>query len=237
MQEKFPVFKKKKLRIQKILSSRGYCSRRKAEELIKEGRVKIDGKIATIGDSAREDAGIYIDSKPVGKESKVYLLFNKPLGCVCALRDKKFKTVTDYIKLKQRLFPVGRLDYNTSGLLLLTNDGDFANRIMHPRYEILKTYLVKTNRPVGPKEIARIKGGIYLEDGKTSGLEVKQHSMHLLEVGTHEGRNRIIRRIFDKLGFRVESLKRIRIGNLEIGNLKPAAYRHLREEEKTRIFA
>ena len=125
-------------RVQKLLSNYGYCSRRKAEEIIKQGRVRVNDKLITIGDKASEEDKIYVDDKLVEKEKKVYLMFNKPVKCVTALNDNKFKTVMDYIKIKERVFPIGRLDYLTSGLLLLTNDGDFANKIMHPRYKDIR---------------------------------------------------------------------------------------------------
>ena len=127
-----------KHRIQKLMSNFGYCSRRRAEEIIQENRVKVNGKLITIGDKCKETDRISVDGIPIKKEIKVYLIFNKPPKCVTALKDEKYKTVMDYIKVKERVFPVGRLDFNTSGLLLLTNDGDFANKIMHPSNEIKK---------------------------------------------------------------------------------------------------
>jgi 23S rRNA pseudouridine2605 synthase len=223
-------------RVQKLLSNYGYCSRRKAEQLIKDGRVKVNNRIACLGDNASLDDKIRVDNKPIRKQAKVYLMFNKPLGCVTASTDKKFRTVMDYVKIKERVFPVGRLDYNTSGLLLLTNDGDFANKVMHPRYETKKTYLVEIDRPIDQAEIGLIRNGIYLRDGKTNPAEVKQHSPLLLEVVIHEGRKRIIRRMFKKLRFEVKALKRIKIGGLSLGNLKPGKYSLLSESDKKKIF-
>ena len=135
-------------RVQKLLSNYGYCSRRKAEELIKEGRVRVNSKVITIGDKADLKDKIYVDDKLVGKDKFVYLMFNKPVGCVTALNDKHYKTVMEYIKIQERVFPVGRLDYNTSGLLFLTNDGDFSNKVIHPRYEVEKTYLVTLDEEI-----------------------------------------------------------------------------------------
>lgn len=224
-------------RIQKLLSNSGYCSRRKAEELIKQDRVRVNGRVISIGDKASEDDKIYIDGKPIKKQARTYLMFNKPVGCVTALSDKKFKTVMDYIKLEQRVFPVGRLDYNTSGLLLFTNDGDFANNILHPSYEITKTYLVKTDKPINKQKIVLLEAGIGLKDGKTSPAKVKEHNPTLLEVTIHEGKNRILRRIFKQLGLGVISLKRIKVGNLCVGDLKPGKYRPLTKTDKQRIFA
>lgn len=218
-------------RVQKLLSNYGYCSRRKAEELIKGGHVKVNDKVISIGDKASEDDKIYVDNKLVKKQKKIYLMFNKPVGCVTASRDSVFDTVMDYIDVKERVFPVGRLDYNTSGLLLLTNDGDFANRVMHPRYETKKTYLVGLRSSIDDKQILQIEGGVMLEDGKTSPAKVKKHSPKLLEITIHEGKNRIIKRIFEKLGLKTKFLKRIKIGRLELGNLKEGKYRRLTEKE------
>ena len=222
-------------RVQKLLSNYGYCSRRKAEELIKAGKVKVNSKIISIGDKASEKDKIYVENKLVKKQKKIYLMFNKPIGCVTALHDKQYKTIMDYIKIKERIFPIGRLDYNTSGLLLLTNDGDFANNVMHPRYEVKKTYSVIINKPITHKHIQEIEKGIKLEDGKTSPANIKKISPILLEITIDEGKNRIVRRIFKKLEFKVRSLERIKIGNLKL-NLKSGKYKDLNEKEIDKIF-
>jgi 23S rRNA pseudouridine2605 synthase len=217
-------------RVQKLLSNYGYCSRRKAEELIQQGKVRVNDKVITIGDKAEETDKIYVENILVNKEKKIYLMFNKPLNCVTALHDNQYKTVMDHINIKERIFPIGRLDYNTTGLLLLTNDGDFANRIMHPRYEIKKTYLVKIDKPLKKEDIKQIEQGIRLKDGLTSPSKIKLRNETELEITIHEGKNRIIRRIFDKLGFSVKSLERIRIGGLKL-DIKQGKYRELTEKE------
>lgn len=223
-------------RVQKLLTNYGYCSRRKAEELIKKGRVGVNGRPISLGDKASESDKIQVDGKVIKKQRKVYLLFNKPLGCLTALKDEKFKTVMDYINLKERVFPVGRLDYNTSGLLIFTNDGDFANNILHPKFEAEKTYLVGIDKPVSKKKISLIEAGVELEDGKTGPGKIKKIKTTLLEVTIHEGKNRILRRIFAKLGFKVKFLRRIKIGNLSLGDLKPGRYRTLTEEDRKKLF-
>jgi len=223
-------------RVQKLLSNYGYCSRRKAEKLIEEGRVKVNGKTITIGDQASEDDTISVDDRPVEKQKYVYLMLNKPFGCVCALTDSRYKTVMSYIDVKERVFPIGRLDYNTMGLLLLTNDGDFANKVMHPRYEIKKTYLVEIDKPINDKDIDLIEKGVELEDGKTSKSKVKKHNPKKVEITIHEGKNRIVRRIFKELGYNVMTLERIQIGKLGLGNLKPGKYIHVSDKDLKKVF-
>lgn len=223
-------------RVQKLLSNYGYCSRRKAEDLIKDGRVKVNGKTIVIGDQATENDIIEVDGKKVSADKKIYLAFHKPIHCATALEDKFQKTIMDYLDFEERIFPIGRLDYNTSGLLLLTNDGDFANSIMHPRYEVKKTYLAETSEPLSQKAINKISGGIMLEDGMTAPAKVKQLPGNKVEITIHEGKNRIIKRMLKELGYNTVSLQRIRIGKLELGDLQVGAYRHMTEEDKKLIF-
>jgi len=223
-------------RVQKLLNNYGFCSRRRAEELIRKQRVTVNGRVITIGDMASENDMICVDGKLVKEQKRIYLMFNKPEGCITALNDKKFRTVMDYISLRERVYPVGRLDYNTSGLLLLTNDGDFANSITHPRYKISKTYLAGLNRPITVREIESIKEGVELEDGKTSPAKICKLKPDLLRITICEGRNRIIRRIFDRLGFKLRFLKRLKIGNLDLGKLKPGEYRTLQKKQREEIF-
>ena len=223
-------------RVQKILCNSGYCSRRDAEDLIEQGRVTVNGEKISLGDKASKRDTILVDGKKIQKERSTYLLFNKPKGCVTALNDPKYKTVMDFIKLKERLFPVGRLDYNTTGLLLLTNDGDFADAVMHPRHRVRKTYLVQINDRISKRDVKLIQRGVNLDDGMTSPAKVFVHTPQLIEITIHEGRNRIIRRIFEKLGYKTRTLHRVKIGKLELGSLKPGRYRSLRAKEKELIF-
>ena len=240
MEKKHNTFNKGKgmikHRVQKLLSNYGYCSRRKAEDLIKEGRVAVNGKIISIGDQATEKDKITVDDKIVGKEKKVYLIFHKPVGCVTALHDLQYKTVMSYISIKERVFPVGRLDYNTSGLLLLTNDGDFANRIMHPQHEIKKKYLVTLYDPIEKRAINNLQKGVELDDGKTRPVKVMVIEPQLLEISIHEGKNRIVRRMFTALGYKVKALSRVAVGKLSLGDLKVGRHRYLTQKDIDQIF-
>lgn len=223
-------------RVQKIISASGFTSRRKAEELISQGKVQVNGKTIKLGDKASSQDTITIEGQILKKPRKIYLAFNKPRGCITALEDSKFKTIFDYLKIKERVFPVGRLDFNTSGLLLLTNDGDFANNIAHPRYQIKKTYRVRIDHPLTSSQTKMIEEGILLEDGKTSPAKLFKIDSTNLEITIHEGKNRIVRRIFEQLGCKVLTLERIAIGKLELGDLKIGRYRALTPYDIERIF-
>ncbi len=233
-------------RIQKILSELGITSRRKAEQLILEGKITVNGRLATIGIKADPEKDyIKVDGKLVTgfkKDiKKVYLMFNKPKGVVTTLFDPEGRTtIKDFLKgVKYRVFPVGRLDYNTEGLLLLTNDGDFANAVMHPSKRIPKTYLVKVKGILEEEDLQKLRTGIKLEDGLTSPSRVKTirkgEVNSWLEITIYEGKKRQIRRMFEKIGHPVLKLKRIKIDGLELGNLEPGAYRYLSDEEIRKI--
>lgn len=222
-------------RIQKLIANYGFCSRRKAEELIKAGKVKVNSQIAKLGDKATEQDKIEVEGKILTKPKRLYLLFNKPPDCVTTLSDpQKRKTIFHYLKeLKQRVIPVGRLDFNTSGLLLLTNHGDFANKVMHPRYEINKTYQVLLNKPLSQNHKTKIENGIPLEDGlspKTKLIQIDKQAK-TWELTLHEGKKRIVRRIFQSQGFEVISLTRTAIENIKIDNLPQGKYRELTNQE------
>jgi|TARA_Y100000310_G_C20631820_1_gene789061 23S rRNA pseudouridine2605 synthase len=223
-------------RVQKLMSNYGYCSRRKAEELIEKGRVKVNGKLISLGDGASEDDKISVDGKIISKEKKVYVMLHKPINCITAVKDEKHKTVLDFINIKERVFPIGRLDYTTSGLLLLTNDGDFANKVMHPRYETKKSYLAKLNQEIQDFQVKELKKGIVLEDGKTRPASVVVHDKDLIEITIHEGKNRIIKRMLKALRINTLSLKRTKVGNLSLGKLKPGEFKILDKKELEKMF-
>lgn len=237
------ILKLMEKRLQKILSELGITSRRKAEELIIEGRVIVNGKVAVLGakaDFSRDH--IRVDGKLLTKQEKrVYLMFNKPRNVVTSLHDPEGRpTVKDYLRgVKYRVFPVGRLDFDSEGLLLLTNDGDFANAVLHPSKEIPKTYLVKVKGVPEDKEIEKLRSGVRLEDGRTAPARVKKtrttESNSWLEIAIHEGRKRQIRRMLEAVGHPVLKLSRIQINGLKLGELRPGEIRSLTADELDKI--
>jgi len=224
-----------KERLQKIMANAGICSRRRAEDLIKFGKVKVNGKTITIGDKADvAKDNILVEGKKLKRTRRVYIAFNKPKGCLTTLKDPSGKkTIFDMIKSKERVIPVGRLDYNTEGLILLTNDGDFANKIMHPRYETNKVYQVTLDKPFDEDLVKRFKKGLRLEDGMTRPSVVKpiSNDKRTVSIRLHEGKNRIVRRMFNFLGYNVRRLVRVKVGTIGLSDLAPGKTRPLSKNE------
>lgn len=230
-------------RLQKILAHAGVASRRKAEELILAGRVSVNGETVTkLGSKA--DLGldqVKIDGRVLhAPEHHVYIAFHKPKNCVTTVHDPQGReTVMSHFKgMRERIYPVGRLDYASEGLLLLTNDGDFANRLMSPASHIAKTYLVKVNGPLTPEQEEQFRRGIPMHGRRTApaGLKlIRRGDSPWYEVRLVEGRQNQIRIMFKHLGRLVEKLKRVKIGFLELGDLKPGAYRTLTNAEVARF--
>ncbi len=227
------------MRINKYIASSCNSSRRKADELIRAGKVKVNGKVLTeMGYDVQEGDKIHVNGKMIKyMEKKVYFLMNKPLGVVTSAKDDKGRvTVIDLMPdVDERVFPVGRLDYNTSGLLLLTNDGDLANQIMHPKNHVEKTYRVRVAGEIPKSKIAILRKGVELGDFVTAKAKVdvvtwNRHSM-VLDVTIHEGKNRQVRRMFSAIGYPVQELCRTSIGNIKLGHLKPGQYRKLSKGE------
>ena len=217
-------------RVQKIISNAGYCSRRKAEEYISQRKVTVNGKFIKLGDKADPDKDeIYVNNTVIEKSRPIYIMLNKPKHYEVTLSPNVEKSVLNLIPIRERIFPVGRLDKNTTGLLLLTNDGDFANKITHPRYEKDKTYFVKLDKRIDDKDIAEIESGIHLQDGKIK-AKVKLYHRDQLEVTIHEGKKWIIKRMFFKLGYYVTELSRTKIGNLRM-DVKIGKWRFLTRRE------
>jgi 23S rRNA pseudouridine2605 synthase len=227
-------------RLQKLISQAGITSRRAAEELIVNGRVTVNGVVITELGSKADPAKdrVAVDGKPLQfSETHLYILLNKPTGYITALKDSQDRPlVTDLlVGVEERVYPVGRLDYNTEGLLLLTNDGDWANRLMHPSHEVEKEYHVRVRGKVLEQQLKRMAGGVELEDGVTAPARVRMvKSSDLndwISVTIHEGRNRQVRRMCEVVSLSVVRLRRVRYGPLEIGALKPGQFRYLTEAE------
>ncbi|WP_456237424.1 pseudouridine synthase [Geomesophilobacter sediminis] len=232
-------------RLQKILSQAGISSRREAEGIILDGRVAVNGMVVTeLGTKADPDNDmITVDGKAVTiAEHRVYILLYKPVGYMTTLKDPEGRPiVTDLLKnkVRERIYPVGRLDYNTEGLLLLTNDGDFANAMMHPSHEVDKGYLVRVSGKVSDQQIQQLTDGVELDDGKTAPAKVfpvkESENNSWISITIHEGRYRQVRRMCEAVGLSVVRLKRSRYDFLEIGELKPGEFRYLSPAEVLRL--
>ena len=221
-------------RINKYLSEFGYCSRREADKLIQEGKVRINGKITAIGTKVKEGDQVEVDGKKIKesrKQKKIYLAFNKPLGIVCTT-DRRVEpdNIIDFIKYPERIFPVGRLDKDSEGLIFLTNDGDIVNKILRARNNHEKEYIVCVNRPINKDFIQLMSNGVKILDTLTKNCFVKQLGAKKFKIILTQGLNRQIRRMCESLGFRVESLKRVRIMNIKL-DLPRGKYREFTKEE------
>ena len=217
-------------RLQKVLAQRGLGSRRHCEELIADGRVSVNGEVAILG--RRVDVLvdlIEVDGTPLAvRPGLVYYLFNKPRGVVTTLADpQRRQIVTDFVPTEPRVFPVGRLDADTEGLLLLTNDGDLAHRLTHPSYGVETAYLAEVARRPSAAAVRQLREGVELEDGMTAPAKVALSPPNLLRITIHEGRNRQVRRMCEAIGHPVRRLVRVRIGSITDRHLKPGTWRDL----------
>ncbi|MBD2846804.1 rRNA pseudouridine synthase [Paenibacillus sp. IB182496] len=227
-------------RLQKIMAQAGVASRRKCEALIQAGKVQVNGETVTeLGFKADPKDDITVGGKPIKHERKLYLMLNKPKGVITSASDPQGrKIVADYLKgIKERVYPVGRLDYDTEGLLLLTNDGEFANLLTHPSHHVPRTYLATVRGVPHGSKLEKLAAGIKLEDGMTAPAEVEYHDVSpddkhaTIAITIHEGRNRQVRRMFEAIGHPVSRLKRVRIGDLGLANLQRGKFRHLTPQE------
>lgn len=228
-------------RLQKILAQAGVASRRKCEEMILAGKVEVNGElVTTLGTKVDPETDIIkVSGRLIRGENKIYLMFNKPKGVITSASDPKGrKVVTDYLKgITERVYPVGRLDYDTEGLLLLTNDGEFANLLTHPKHHVPKTYHATVKGIPHGTALDKLKAGIKLEDGMTAPAEVEYKDIDeekkeaVISITIHEGRNRQVRRMFDAISHPVIRLKRISFGDILLQNLKRGSYRHLTKDE------
>ncbi len=226
------------MRLARYLAHSGVASRRRAEQLIADGRVRIGGR--TVTDPARdvdESSGVEVDGRPVAPEPREIWIVNKPAGVVSTAREPgRRPAVVELVDSKRRLYPVGRLDADSTGLILVTNDGELANRLSHPRYGVERTYRVRLGRPATQAQLRRLRNGIELEDGRTAPARVRAISPRVVELTLGEGRNRQVRRMVEAIGNKVTSLTRIRFGSLELGTLQEGRARRLRPPEVKRLW-
>lgn len=222
------------IRLNRYLSMAGVTSRRKADELIASGRVTVNGRTVTdLGVKVDPSSdSVFLDGRQiVAVAPKLYVLFNKPKDTITTLSDERGRrSAREFIGIDRRIYPVGRLDRHTTGVLIFTNDGDFANAVMHPRNKVRKTYLVTADRPVAPDDLRRLAGGVRLSDGVTAPAEagtVPGTKNTVVEITIHEGRNRQVHRMFEALGYEVRKLDRVAYGPVTCAGLPRGAWRHL----------
>lgn len=232
-------------RLQKIIANSGYCSRRKAEELIEKGKVSVNGiTITDLGTKANVSDTIIVEGNKIETSNKEYILLYKPRGIVSTTNDEKGrKTVVDLVETENRLYPVGRLDYDTSGLLLLTNDGELTNLLIHPKNEIQKQYIAKIDTAVNPQIIKKLSSGVIIDGKKTRADRVKikkldrRKNKTIIEIIIHEGKYHQVKRMFEEIGYNVESLKREKFAFLDLKGLKSGEYRHLTTKEVKILYS
>ncbi|MBR3199258.1 MAG: rRNA pseudouridine synthase [Bacilli bacterium] len=232
-------------RLQKIIANSGYCSRRKAEVLIESGKVFVNGeKITNLGAKASYSDQITINGCNLKLENKEYILLYKPRGVVTTTNDEKGrKTVMDLISTTNRLYPVGRLDYDTSGLLILTNDGELTNLLIHPRNNIEKVYVAKIEGLVKPEFIKKMCAGVMIDGKKTAKAKAKikkidkKNNFSLVELTIHEGKNHQVKKMFEAIGYKVTKLKREKFAGLTLSGLTSGKYRHLTIKEVKTLYS
>jgi 23S rRNA pseudouridine2605 synthase len=221
------------MRLAKFLAHGGVASRRRAELIVGSGRVTVNGEV--VRDPARDVAegdDVRVDGSPVGAERREVWAVNKPPGVVSTAREPGGRpAVVELVDSKARLYPVGRLDADSTGLLLLTNDGELANRLTHPRYEVAKAYRVQLRRPPGEADLRRLAAGVELDDGATAPAEVRRLGEREIEIVLREGRNRQVRRMAEAIDNRVVALRRVRFGPIELGGLAEGRARRLSDTE------
>ena len=227
-------------RLNKYIASCGVCSRRKSDELISSGKVKVNGQVVTnLGEKVSSKDIVEVDNKLIQKEEKkVYIVLNKPRGYVTTNSDEyNRKNVIDLIDEDVRVYSIGRLDKDTEGLLLRTNDGEFSNKVMHPRNKIEKTYIVTTDTNVTNEQLEKLRNGVDIGDYITRPAKIKRIGNDKVQIIISEGKNRQVRRMCDSVGINLLNLRRIQVGNILLGNLQSGKYRYLTAKEKNELIA
>ena len=225
-------------RLNKFIADSGYCSRREADRLIDEGRVRIDGRVGVLGDRIFPGMVITVDGQPLsGQGEKVYILLNKPVGVVCTADPREPMNVVDYLNYPIRIFPVGRLDKDSEGLLLLTSDGEIVNRLLRAAGGHEKEYEVTVDRPVTPDFIRGMSAGVPILDTVTLPCKIRRTGERSFTIVIVQGLNRQIRRMCEYFGYSVRSLRRVRIMNLRLGSLRPGQWRELTDDELNELLS
>ncbi|MBQ8813937.1 MAG: pseudouridine synthase [Lachnospiraceae bacterium] len=221
------------IRINKFLSEAGFCSRREADRMIESGKVTVDGVPAEMGTKVLPGQRVCVNGKPVRMEAEeILLVVNKPIGIVCTTAEFDKDNIVDFLKFPKRIYPIGRLDKDSSGLILMTNQGELVNKILRGGNHHEKEYMVRVNRPVTPEFVAAMEAGVVLDDGvKTLPCRVEKTGGYSFKIILMQGLNRQIRRMCEALDYRVTNLKRVRVMNIELGDLRVGSYRKVTPEE------
>ena len=227
------------IRINKYLADRGVCSRREADKLVAAGQVMVDGVVAVMGQKVTGAEVILVDGKTVetDKPTRVYIAYNKPVGVISSADPKAKDNIVEAVGYPERIFNIGRLDVASSGLILMTNDGDIVNKILRAEGKHEKEYVVTVDRKITPDFLNNMRKGVLIDDEKTLPARLEQISEYTFSITIVEGRNRQIRKMCEALGFTVQSLKRIRIMHIELGGLKTGEWRHLTPGEEAELMA
>ncbi|MFD0712938.1 23S rRNA pseudouridine(2604) synthase RluF [Paenibacillus sp. GCM10027626] len=226
------------MRINKFISETGFCSRREADKLVESGQVTINGQVAELGSQAEIGDDVRINGTPIGEHKQhVYIALNKPVGITCTTELDVKGNIVDYVGHKERIFPIGRLDKDSEGLILLTNDGDIVNRILRSEGRHEKEYIVTVDRPVTPRFLKGMSEGVRVLGSLTLPCVVKQEEERVFRIILTEGRNRQIRRMCAAFGYHVRKLRRVRILNIELGTLRYGKWRDLTQAELKQLFA
>ena len=224
------------VRLNRLLARAGVASRRAADDLIAAGRVTVNGRVAAVGTQVAEDDEVRVDGRALTAQAPVHLVLHKPAGVITTASDPGGRrTVLDLIDVPERVFPVGRLDRDTTGLLIVTNDGELANRLMHPRHGVAKTYVAEVEGDPSAAALRRLAEGVELEDGPTAAAGVRRLAPSTIELVIHEGRNRQVRRMLEAVGHPVRSLHRSAYGGIELGDLPSGGWRRLSAGELERL--
>jgi 23S rRNA pseudouridine2605 synthase len=220
------------MRLNAFLARAGVASRRGADQLIKSGRVYVNGKLGQLNDDVSDTDDVKVNGRRVSTQNLRCILLYKPAGYVTTLKDPENRVkVTDLVKIEERVVPVGRLDFNTTGVLLLTNDGELTNKLMHPSFEVDKVYKAEVDGTITDEILNKLSIGVDLEDGKTAPAKAVKLADNKIELTIHEGRNRQVRRMLEAVGLPVKKLHRSKYGPLNLDGLKPGRWRELTEKE------